>query len=279
MGNLVTNRINFDLSGKPCLEDELREICARISPQDPAQLVAGIFAGGRVPTSLDFRIASPEPEDIRGMKIDKDFDVGLAIVSRDRDYIALWDEAMDAGVAAMPPHMQRTRHSVLAAAGLAGLSEAELLAYGVSALPDAFMAAARSARFFEKTGAFEPITWRTQRWGVRAHSPEATLWLEGDALSMRFDTVNGAPAQWLEVLAEALPRTVFAGASYDQDTDYSASFATEGDGELSFAESDDPDGVLAARSIVSGLSAEDLLAEDEALDGGDADDGGPDDGP
>ncbi|MFG6084074.1 hypothetical protein ACEUZ9_000316 [Paracoccus litorisediminis] len=275
MGNLVTNRINFSRRDEVSGVDAFRDVIAAVTVEPDFTIVTVLRRekeGHRVHAELDFRVISAEPEDLLGVRIDRDFEKALAIVGSNNDYVALWNERRGQNQADMPPEMQRTRYSVLAGARLAGFTSQEMLRYGDAHFPEAMEMARRAILAYEATGSFDQVTWRSKNWGSRAHGEDVAIWMEGGNLVVKFDTVNLAPIGWIKTMAEILPDFAFHGAAYDADTDYSVFFVSEEEGQMSWSESDDPEDVFKARAQIAGMSVEDLKAEQALLNGDDEDD-------
>lgn len=276
MGNLVTNRINFERRDGALGIEAFAQVLLRLTPVSIAdireQFAKAAGSDSRVWAPFDMGLASPQPE---GLDLPEkgDMELGLAILSTpQRDLVSAFWECRDPIFNDMPPHLVRTAHSVQVENGLQDLDPRSRLDAARIRFPDDLAAGEAALKAYEATGQFEGLTWRKQSWGTRAHAEEVGLWFEKGNLCAKFDTVNEGPGEWLADLAKVLPDYHFAGVSYDADMDYSLHFVTDEPGELSIEEGDDADQVLKARAFVAGMTVDELLEEDRLCHGEDEDD-------
>lgn len=275
MGNLVTNRINFERADGAALPEAFNGLMAMITPRPFAEFSAELARATTSRTSvelpLDMRLARPAPEALEATRDARsNLLLGLALLSTPReDLVMAWSETIDPTMNDLPPAMVLTAHAVLASAGLAQLTPEARLAF-VEAENAQLLEEARAAvAAWREAGRFDLATWQRDEWGMRAHADTLEAWIENGCLSIRFDTVNQGPEGWIKALAQALPDYHFSGVSYDEDTDYSLHFATDEPGEVAMEEHSDPDEVLTARAFVAGLSVDEfreIFCEDEDLD-------------
>ena len=261
MGNIVTNRVNFERRDGAVGVEGFADLIARITPRPLAEFAADLAAADSRRTSaevpFDMGLVSPLPKALAGDERGEII-LGLALLSTEREdlVMALW-ESRDPIFNDMPPNMVMTAYTVLVENGIAGLDAASRRDLAERDDPD--MRAARAAlAAYRETGKFDAVSWQTENWGTRAHAGKADVWIEDGNLCLAFDTKNSGPDAWIEKLADTLPSYHFSGASYDEDMDYSLHFVTEEPGEVSIEESHDEDRLLDARAFVSGMTTDEL---------------------
>lgn len=267
MGNLVSNRINFERRDRAVGVENFVDVLAKITTRPLEHYATDLGAADSRRTSVevpfDMGLVRPLPKALAGGE-GGDIMLGLALLSTDKEdlVMALW-ESRDHIFNDMPPNMVMTAYTVLAEKGIAGLGSVSRRELAESDDPD--MRAARAAlAAYRETGKFDAVSWQTENWGARAHAGETDVWIEKGNLCIAFDTKNSGPSAWIEKLAETLPGYHFSGVSYDEDTDYSLHFVTEEPGQVSINESSEPDQVLVARAFYSGMTVQERIAEDEA---------------
>lgn len=282
MGNLVTNRINFErrdgAKGIDAFADVLAKLTSRPVAEMKASLEKAVSYNTSVDAPFDMELVNPVPQTVaEAGGSSQEVLLGLALLStKSEDLVMAYWESRDPILNDMPPTMVMTAHTVLAQHGLAALDAETRRHIAMNRHMDAIEAGRAARDAYRETGKFDATTWQSQSWGTRAHAQDVFLWFEAGNLCAKFDTVNEGPDGWIADLAKAAPDYHFSGVSYDEDTDYSLHFVTNEPGEVSIEESDDPDHVLEARAFVSGMTVEERLEEDRLCHGED-DDAEPED--
>lgn len=283
MGNLVTNRINFERRDGAKGVDAFADVLGKLTPRPFEEMREALERATSpavwVDAPFDMELVDPLPEAlIKAEGGSQDVLLGLALLStKSEDLVMAYWESRDPIFNDMPPGMVMTAHSVLEQRGLAFLDAETRRHVAMNRHMDAIEAGRAARDAYRETGKFDATTWQNQAWGTRAHAQDVFLWFEAGNLCAKFDTVNEGPDGWIADLAKAAPDYHFSGVSYDEDTDYSLHFVTNEPGEVSIEESDDPDHVLEARAFVSGMTVEERLEEDRLCHGKDDDEEPEDD--
>lgn len=256
MGNPVTNRISLSASSGAISEEDLGRLASILTGSSADEALKMVRAGepgygvwcpltfaGVVPL-LD--ITAAVPQRLLGLS-----DLALALSSSDVDYIALTSHE-DPFEHLMPPEFSRTRIRVLERHGYGGLPYDEARRQAEQDHPGILEAGEALAGSVDLTGYSNPVAWREEHWGTRAHAEDALYLITDEGgFTVRFDTVNASPHAFIEALAKRFPDLQIQSWGYDEDTDYAFSAVNDGEpGEIYWVEEDSRDAVEEAIAFV-----------------------------